>query len=243
MRAPKIVSMLFVSLAVAISARGIPAQQVIPVPQVVTTGRGEVDVKPDRAHIEFSVETRANSATAAAAENSRRQRAVVDTLQRMGIATDQLQTSNLQVTPEMAYPGQGLPPKVSGYVARNSVRVEVLKLDQAGVLVDAALTKGATGITGLQFYSSTAAEARREALSRAVSAARLDAEAMAKAAGYQLGMLIEIAAGNAADSPVLMSMAMAPAPRMALRSADPTPVNPGELKITEVVSVRWSIKQ
>ena len=52
------------------------AQQVgQPIPQVVTIGRGEVDVKPDRARLEFGVETRASTASTAAAENSRRQRA------------------------------------------------------------------------------------------------------------------------------------------------------------------------
>lgn len=212
------------------------------VPQVVTAGRGEVDIKPDRVRMEFGVETRAASAAAAAAENSRRQRAVLDTLLKLGIGQDQIQTANLQVTPEMVYPGQGQPPKVSGYAARNSVRVEVLKLEQAGVLVDAALAKGATNIMGLQFYSSRAAEARREALVRAVKAARLDAEAMATAAGYQLGALIEISSGGPSDGPILMSMDMARSPRLAA-SAEPTPVNPGELKVVETVSVRWAVKQ
>lgn len=212
------------------------------VPQIITAGRGEVDIKPDRVRMEFGVETRAASAAAAAADNSKRQRAVLDTLLKLGIAQDQIQTASLQVTPEMVYPGQGQPPKVSGYVARNSVRVEVLKLEQAGVLVDAALTKGATNIMGLQFYSSRAAEARREALIRAVKAARLDAEAMAAAAGYQLGALIEISSGGPSDGPVPMAMDMVRSARLSA-SAEPTPVNPGELKVVETVSVRWAVKQ
>lgn len=212
------------------------------VPQVITTGRGEVDLKPDRVRMEFGVETRALSAASAAAENSRRQRAVLDTLLKLGIAQDQIQTANLQVTPEMVYPGQGQPPKVSGYVARNSVRVEVLKPEQAGVLVDAGLAKGATNITGLQFYSSRAAEARREALAEAVKAARLDAEAMATAAGYQLGTLIEISSSGRSDEPIAMNMDMARSTRLAV-SAEPTPVSLGELKVVETVSVRWAVKQ
>jgi uncharacterized protein YggE len=199
-------------------------------------------MKPDRARLEFAVETRASTATAAAAENSRRQRAVLDTLQRMGVASEQLQTAMLQVTPEMVYPGQGQPPKVSGYVSRNSVRVEVLKLDQTGALVDAALAKGANNVMGLQFYSSKAAEGRREALARAVSAARLDAEAMARAAGYQLGSVIEISSGFQSENPVFMGADMVSGVKLA-RSIDPTPVNPGELKVTEAVTVRWAIKQ
>lgn len=223
-------------------SRAVGQQTPSTVPQVITAGRGEVDIKPDRVRMEFGVETRAVSAASAAAENSRRQRAVLDTLLKLGIAHDQIQTANLQVTPEMVYPGQGQPPKLSGYVARNSVRVEVQKLEQAGVLVDAGLAKGATNITGLQFYSSRAAEARREALVRAVKAARLDAEAMATAAGYQLGALIEISSGGPSDGPIAMSMDMVRSTRLAA-SAEPTPVSPGELKVVETVSVRWAVKQ
>lgn len=221
-------------------ALAVAQQPTPPIPQVVTVGRGEVDLKPDRAQVHFSVETRASSAAAAGAENGRRQRAVLDTLQRLGISPDQIRTEYLQVTPEMVYPGQGLPPKVSGYVARNSVRVEVLRLEQTGILVDAGLAKGSTGIGGLQFYSSKAAEARREALSKAVVAARLDADAMAKAAGYQLGELLEIVGSPSFDSPVRMNMELRSA--KAMSDTGPTPVNPGEIKISETVTVRWAIK-
>lgn len=238
----------FVVAAVAALTLVLPPTQAVgqlapsTVPQVITAGRGEVDIKPDRVRMEFGVETRAASAASAAAENSRRQRAVLDTLLKLGIGQEQIQTANLQVTPEMVYPGQGLPPKISGYVARNSVRVEVLKLDLAGVLVDAALAKGATNVMGLRFYSSRAADARREALIKAVKAARLDAEAMAMAAGYQLGALIEISSGGPSDGPVPMNMDMVGSTRLAM-SAEPTPVNPGELKVVETVSVRWAVKQ
>ena len=241
-------SRFFISIAsaLALTLPVAPAagQQAPPtVPQVITMGRGEVDIKPDRVRLQFGVETRAPSAAAAAAENSRRQRAVLDTIQRLGIASEQIQTANLQVTPEMVYPGQGLPPKVSGYVARNSVRIEVLKLEQTGVLVDASLAKGATNVMGLQFYSSRAAEARREALVRAVSTARLDAESMAQAAGYQLGGLIQISRGPPCDGPIAMNMDMVRSTRLAGASAEQTPVNPGELKVVETVTVRWAVKQ
>ncbi|MBM3909049.1 MAG: SIMPL domain-containing protein, partial [Gemmatimonadetes bacterium] len=61
-----------------VSAAQHPASAVVP--QVVTVGRGEVEIKPDRARLELGVETRASTAGAAAAENSRRQRAVLDAI-------------------------------------------------------------------------------------------------------------------------------------------------------------------
>lgn len=243
MRRPSRATLLAMALAGAISPYAVAAQQPVPaVPQIITMGRGEVEVKPDRAQVHFTVETRSSTAETAAAENGRRQRSVLDALQHLGVSPEQLQTSNLQVTPEMVFPGQGQPPKVSGYVARNSVRVEVLKLEQTGVLVDAGLAKGATGISGLQFYSSKAAEYRREALVKAITSAKLDAEAMAKAAGCQLGALIEISANPPNDGVMFMNVEAARGSRM-LSEAGPTPVNPGEIKVSETVTVRWAVKQ
>jgi len=242
MKSTPIFLLLFTAAAVIARPALAAAQQPAApqVPQIVTTSRGDVDLKPDRAKVQFSVETRASTAAAAAADNSRRQRAVLDTLQKLGITANQMQTSNLQVTPEMVYPGQGLPPKVSGYVARNSVRVDVIKLEQTGTLIDAGLAKGSTGIGGLNFYSSKAVEAHREALGRAVTAARLDAEAMAKAAGLQLGDLLEITAYPSNEMP-MMDYAVARSMKAMASPAPETSVNPGELKITETVMVRWAV--
>ena len=82
----------------------------------------------------------------------------------------------------------------------------------------------------------------RHPLSRAVVAPRLDAEAMAKAAGYQIGALLEISSGAPSEGPILMSMDMMRGAKLAA-AAEPTPVNPGELKVVETVTVRWAVKQ
>jgi len=241
MRAVAATKLLLITFAAGFLARPVDGQQSSTiVPQVITSGRGEVEAKPDRASLEFTVETRASSAATASAETGRRQRVVLDTLQRIGITVDQIQTASLQVTPEVVYPGPGQAPRVTGYVARNSVHVEVQKLDQIGTLVDAALGKGATGVSGLNFYSSKSAELRRDALARAVTAARLDAEAMARAAGYQLGALIEVSTG-AAEPPVMLGVDFRRS-GIAAMSAESTPVNPGTLKVSETVTVRWSVK-
>lgn len=98
---PAVRALLVVIVSVS-PVGGVFAQQAaLPVPQLVTVGRGEVELKPDRAQVQFSVETRAATAAAAATENGRRQRAVLDTLQRLGVSLDQLQTAYLQVAPEM----------------------------------------------------------------------------------------------------------------------------------------------
>ena len=75
-----------------------------PPPQVVASGVGEARVTPDRATIMVGVQSRAATAAAAAADNARRQKAILDTLRALGLGGDQLSTANYNVAPEMVYP-------------------------------------------------------------------------------------------------------------------------------------------
>src|SRR5439155_19103090 len=120
-------------------------------------------------------QTRGTTAAAAAAENARRQRTILDTLRAIGVLAEQLSTSNYSVQPEMQYAPNGqAPPRVVGYTVTNTVRVEVRRLDDVGRVIDAALSKGSNEMSGLQFYSSKADSVRRSALAVAVVAARAD---------------------------------------------------------------------
>ena len=205
-----------------------------PVPQISTSANGEARVQPDRATIMFAVETRAQTAAKAGADNAKRQKAVVDSLRKQGLGEGQISTTGYSVAPEMRYDGKQ--PQVVGYVARNTVRAEVGKVDQVGSLIDAALAAGANVVSSLRFYSSKADEARKTALADAVLKARSDAEAMAKAAGGALGTLLELStSGNV--RPMGEEFAMA---RMAAADATPTPIEPGEQTIAVFVSARWA---
>ena len=219
-------------------AGALQAQSPAPnVPQIVTSASAEVDLKPDRAALSFTVESRGGTAARAGAETARKQRAVLDTLRAMGISADQMTTMSIDISPEYVYPGQNQPPRVSGYVARNSVRIDVLKIDQTGSLIDAGLAKEATGVGSLDFSSSKEAEARRQALELAVGKAKAEAESMARAAGVNIGTLIELVAQPQFVQPIY-NRAFRSA--MASPSADATPVSPGQLKISATVSGRWS---
>jgi uncharacterized protein YggE len=198
-------------------------------PQLFTTATAEVELKPDRATLVFTVESR--GATAAKA------RAVIDTLRSLGVAADQLTTASVEINPEYVYPGQNQPPRVSGYVARNSVRVEILRLEQAGALIDGGLAKESTGIGSLTFASSKSDEARRQAIELAVLKAKSEAESMAKAAGGTLGGLIELSAQPSYQRPIAQPMALKA--MSASRGSDEMPISPGQLTVSATVTGRW----
>jgi uncharacterized protein YggE len=212
---------------------GMPAMAPPP-PQIVTGGHGEVRLTPDKATLLVSVQTRAATAAAAGADNARRVKATLDTLRAIGLTSDQLATVGYSVTAVQQYDSK-TGPKVVGYDAQNTVRVELRRLDQVGRVIDAALAAGANNIASIQFTASGLDSARRTALAAAVSQARADADAMAKAAGGALGPLIEISAEPQQPPPGPMMYA-----RATLAQAAPeTPINPGDFIVSATVSARW----
>jgi uncharacterized protein len=206
------------------------------IPQIAVTGRGEVKVSPDRATIQVSVQTRAATAAAAASENATKQQSVLTALRALGLESDQLSTINYNVYPEQRYQ-QGKEPVIVAYNVTNTILVDVRKLNQAGPVIDAALSHGANMITSLQFYASNTETARRSAIATAIEKARADAEAAARAAHGSLGSLLEINIGAYSPPP--------PRPIMMARVAggvaqmDSTPINPGEETLSVEVSTRW----
>lgn len=204
------------------------------VPQIAVTGRGEVKVSPDRATIQISVQTRASTAAAAAAENANKQQAVITALRALGLGTDQLSTINYNVYPEQRYE-QGKEPVIVAYNVTNTILADVRKLTQVGPVIDAALAHGANMITSLQFYASNTEAARRTAIGTAIEKARADADAAAKAARGTLGTLLEISIGSYSPPPPRPMMMMA---RKDAAQAD-TPINPGEETLAVEVSTRW----
>ncbi len=203
------------------------------VPQIAVTGRGEVKVSPDRATIQISVQTRASTAAAAAAENANKQQAVLTALRALGLGSDQLSTINYNVYPEQRYE-QGKEPVVVAYNVTNTILAEVQKLSQVGPVIDAALSHGANMITSLQFYASNTEAARRTAIATAIEKARADAETAARAARGSLGTLLEINIGAYSPPPPRPMMIA----RKEMAQAD-TPINPGEETLAVEVSTRW----
>ena len=206
-----------------------------PIPQIAVTGRGEIKVSPDRATIQVSVQTRAVTAAAAAAENATKQQSVLSALRALKLGNDQLSTINYNVYPEQRYE-QGKEPVIVAYNVTNTILVDVRKLDQVGPVIDAALGHGANMITSLQFYASNTEAARRTAIATAIEKARGDADAAARAAHGSLGTLLEINIGAYSPPP--------PRPMMMVRGAagiaqSDTPINPGEETLSVEVSTRW----
>jgi uncharacterized protein YggE len=243
MRGLMLVSML-AGVAPLAAQQGAPPSRGWQGSDIVTSATGEARVTPDRAQIFLGVQTRAATAAQAGADNARKTRAVIDAVKARGIPAEQIATSEYNLYPEYDHreqPREGpQTPRVIGYVANNTVRVEVRRLDQVGAIIDAALAAGANMVNTIQFFASNVDAARRAALAEAVARARGDAEALAKAAGGSLGVLLELNT----QSPPVRPMYRERAIQLQSAGADvQTPIEPGQQTLTVWVSGRWQFAQ
>lgn len=240
MRFTKAVPFALLSIlpALAIRAQGTSAQALdrAPVPTISSSATADAKFSPDRATVSIAVQTKARTATAAAADNAKKQTAVMSALRALGLTNEQLSTTGYSVNPEYTYP-QNAAPVLTGYTVTNTVLADIHDIKMVGKVLDTALASGSNVISSLDFYASNTDAARQSALDKAVMRARSDAQTAATAAGGSLGALIHlsVSGGTAAPPPRPMYMA-----KLARAVAAETEINPGQQTLSVSVSASWT---
>lgn len=203
--------------------------------RIAVSAEGRIDTPPDMATITMGVTTRGDTAAAALSANSAQLAAVLQRLRAAGIAERDLQTSGLNLGPQMDYSRDGKPPRILGYEASNMLTVRVRDLAALGTILDQAVGDGANAFHGLAFALSDPEPALDAARVRAVHEARRKAEMMAEAAGVKLGRILAISEGGGMADPMPKmrgGMAMA---------AEAVPVAGGEVSYAVSVDVTWEL--
>lgn len=223
-----------------VSAAG--AQQAPPPqpPAVIRiTAQGEARATPDRAWLDFGVETEGATAAAAGQQNAQRMDAVVAALARAGVRAEQVQTHDYNVYPDYAQTPEGGQPRIRAYRVSNVVTVRTDEVRGVGQLIDAALAAGANRVNGVRFGLRDPARAQAEALRDAVRGARSQADALAQALGVQVGDVLEVSTGYAPVQPMPMErLAMSD-----VRAQAATPVEPGQQTVGATVTVIYRIQR
>jgi uncharacterized protein len=219
--------------AAAIAGVGRPedarSEQGPPARGITVTASGTVEATPDKAALELGVETQAESAKTALAQNAERLRRVIDALRKAGVSKDDLQTSNVSLWPQRNSDGTS----ITGYSAQNTISVE-LDVEQAGEAIDAAVGAGANVASGPSLSVGDRDALYRAALAKAVDAARAKAEAIAKAAGLKIGRVTAVVESAGFDPQPMPYAAMA---RDEMAS---TPIEPGKQAIEASVTVTFA---
>ena len=182
---------------------------------ITVIGEAVQRVKPESA--EFLIEVTATAPTAAQAvrENHAKTGQVAQAVAALGVQQGDIHTISLNVQNVYSPVGQPLPayslqqagagfsPYLAGagiqadvqygsYCARNIMRVITREHGRTGEIADAAARAGASILGTFRFRGADEASARRAALEAAGKDARMKAEALAVAAGKQLGEPVAI---------------------------------------------------
>jgi hypothetical protein len=156
-------------------------------------------------------------------------RRVIAAVKAAGVAKSDIKTQDVSVSADYADEG-----RIEGYSARNSVLVTIRNLSKAGPILDAASNAGANEVYGPTLSRSDEDELQAKALRGAVENARKKAEALADAAGVQLGRVTSITEGFAGGpQPYYAAEA-----RLAKTDA---PIEPGTQDSQATVTVTFAI--
>jgi uncharacterized protein YggE len=204
-------------------------------PGLTVVGNGTITAAPDVAQLNVGVQTVGQSAQQALADNGAAMRRVTDALRGRGIADADIQTSGINVYPQMGSADtQNGPQQITGYVASNSVNVRLTDPAQAGDVLDAAIAAGANTTGGITFGLKDESAARRAALDAALKDARAHADAIAASLGKQVGDVIAVTEDAYPVGPIPYAVGG--------EKQASTPVQPGSLTIGASVRVTYAFK-
>jgi uncharacterized protein YggE len=108
---------------------------------------GEVTRVPDIAIISAGVVTRSATATGALQDAAERMQRVSAALKRAGIEDRDIQTSNVNLSPEYRYP-ENQSPQLTGYTASNQLTIRFHDIRNSGKILDVLVAEGANQING-----------------------------------------------------------------------------------------------
>jgi uncharacterized protein len=214
-----------------------------PLPRSLTvSGSGAVNVQPDVAVITIGVETTAEEASTALAQNNEQMQALLEALQSAGVAEEDIQTQTVQLyspqmepTPPPTATNNTQQPPSSGYRAINLVEARIRDLSQVGDLVDQAVQAGSNQIRGIRFEVSDPEAALDQARQEAWNEALHKAEQWTELSGATLGEVLTI---NEYQSVVPYAAESA----FAADTAAGVPVEPGTQTIQVDAQISWRLE-
>ncbi len=224
-----LVGLLYARPVTAQTSTGVPGMR-----QVTVVGHGEVKGAPDTATVQIGVETEAATAKDALAQNSAQAQAVQDQLTKLGVGTQDIQTSNFSINPTYGTDGR----QVTGYHVSNMVTVKIRQLDQAGTLLDQVVQAGANSVYGISFSVENPEALLDQARKAAIENAKARATQLASASGSAIGDVLVISE-NVGAQPIPMPMMARAEGAQADQAA---PVQPGQQSFNVDVQVTFGLR-
>ncbi|MEM8787496.1 MAG: SIMPL domain-containing protein [Pseudomonadota bacterium] len=226
-------------LALVWCAAGAVAQEDARV--LVTQGNATASATPDFASVEVGAVATGATAREALSDVAAATAAALRVLAEAGVADSDVQTAAIYLTPiyannrSFSESAGAAGPQITGFEARNGLRLTIRDLDGLGTLLDDLVRTGSNQIGGISFAIANPEPALDQARADAVRDARRKAEIMAEAAGVTLGAVRRIAEGvqSGAPGPFLRAEASGFATEL--------PLAQGSLELAASVTVEFEL--
>lgn len=198
-------SVLVLALALVISACT-PVQKAVE-DTIQVQAQGEALAIPDMASMRFTVSEQGDdlSVLKAAVDNTTAN--FLATLQRLGIAREQISSWQLDVQPRYEY--RDSRQLFMGYQVNRTIQVQLLDLTWFDSVIDSALSEGIGRVQQVQFAVADPAPVYSQARAQAMAQAWLKAEELARASQRQIARVQQVVEYGAASAQPERSMAFA----------------------------------
>lgn len=204
-------------------------------------GDAELTAMPDEASVYLQVQTKAKTATEAKDENSKVMEAVLENLDKIGIAKENIETENFNIYEDFDW-NEGKQTS-KGFVASNNIKISTKDFEIIGKIIDAGADEGAL-INSINFELSNKQENEYKAmvLAEASQDAKMKAESIAQGLGKDLGDLVSVASSDFGWTPYPVYRGMATPADAGEAKAAATNIEPQKLDVTASVTVVYEIK-
>jgi len=198
-------------------------------------GEGNITVKPNRAEVTLGVTTEDKELQKAQQNSALIIEKIKNSLMALGIQEEQIRTIHYSVQPQYDFvEGKQA---FRGYRVEHLLLISVENIENTGMIVDTAVHNGANTISGIAFTSTDNDYFERQALSAAVIDAFQKAEVIANTIKVQIIGPKLITENSAPISGPIPFQATA-----FLKSETTTPIQPGTMQFTSIVTVEFEFK-
>ena len=170
---------------------------------VTITGKGYGDRLPPLLTVQTGVETFNTNASRAMSENASTIERLRNELRRAGVSSDDVRSSNLQLSPGRKDAEGG--DSIKGFNVDHRLTIVFRDVNKTGAVLDALVNAGAKSISGPQFSYEVEGKEDQNARLAAIRDANLQANFYAKALGLRVKRAITIRDGGsyASNNPAL----------------------------------------
>jgi len=206
-------------------------------PSIMVSATDKASATPNLVTADLGVTNSASTAEKAGSDNAAKTNQIIEAIKAMGIDAKDIQTSNYSVNPSYDYDNS--PYKVVGYDANETITVKIRKTEDAGSVMNKALSLGATNINGLQYTVEDPAAVEAEARQNAIAKAYEQGAAIATAMHAKLGHVISYSEYDNSPGPMYFDKMMAS--DSASNGMVPS-LQPGQTEVSKTVSIEFAIE-